>query len=193
MESVNGTVQMTNVNSNKVLINKNNKTISQFVWFAERCWIMLFICASKKFFSLFKRTQMCFVLNQFPLLEKKILAILRWHWSHFLDCPSGYVQNAGHIPGTGQINPTTSYSSTIGDCSKRCNDTNCCSFEYSDTNYLCYMNILCQPTQSSYIDFSFCTKVPSMLKNYRIYGLNLNWTIIGRVSRGSILIPQKAS
>ena len=31
MESVNGTVQMTNVNSNKVLINKNNKTISQFV------------------------------------------------------------------------------------------------------------------------------------------------------------------
>ena len=118
----------------------------------------------KKFFSLFKRTQMCFVWNQFPLLEKKILAILRWHWSHFLDCPSGYVQNAGHIPGTGQINPTTSYSSTIGDCSKRCNDTNCCSFEYSDTNYLCYLNILCQPTQTAYIDFSFCTKASSMFK-----------------------------
>ena len=163
------------------------------------------MCFKKKIFaffevSFFKRTQKFSVWNEFLLFEIMghpnfffWLYILWWHWSHFLDCPSGYVQNAGHIPGTGQINPTTSYSSTIGDCSKRCNDTNCCSFEYSDTNYLCYMNILCQPTHSAYIDFSFCTKVPSMLKNYRIYGLNLNWTIIGCVSRGSILIPQKAS
>ena len=88
------------------------------------------------------------------------------------------MQNAGHIPGTGQITPdypTTSYSSTIEDCSNRCNALpNCCSFEYSAYNYLCYMNILCQPTQSAYIDFSFCTKEPGMFKNYQIYSLNLD-------------------
>ena len=88
------------------------------------------------------------------------------------------MQNAGHIPGTGQITPdypTTSYSPTIEDCSNRCNNIpNCCSFEYSAYNYLCYMNILCQPTHSAYIDFSFCTKEPGMFKNYQIYSLNLD-------------------
>ena len=134
---------------------------------------MLFICASKKIFAFFK---VSFFKRTF------FLAILRWHWSHFLDCPSGYVQNAGHIPGTGQITPdypTTSYSSTIEDCSNRCNALpNCCSFEYSAYNYLCYMNILCQPTQSAYIDFSFCTKEPGMFKNYQIYSLNLDVSVV---------------
>ena len=94
-----------------------------------------------------------------------VIFLAKWYWSQFLDCPSGYVQNVGHIAGTGQITHTTSYSPTIKACSNICNyTTNCCSFEYSDTNYLCYLNILCQPTQTAYIDFSFCTKASSMFK-----------------------------
>ena len=40
------------------------------------------------------------------------------------------------------------------------------------------MNILCQPTQSAYIDFSFCTKEPGMFKNYQIYSLNLDMSVV---------------
>ena len=138
---------------------------------------MLFICASKKNICIFQ--SFIFQKNTKGHPNFFFLAILRWYQSHFLDCPFGYVQNAGHIPGTGQITPdypTTSYSSTIEDCSNRCNALpNCCSFEYSAYNYLCYMNILCQPTQSAYIDFSFCTKEPGMFKNYQIFSLNQSY------------------
>ena len=112
MESVNGTVTETNVNSNKVLFNKNNKTISQFVWFAERCWIMLFICVSKNLLIfqsfIFQKNTKVSYMKLISIVWKKNLAILRYHWSHFYDVlyrPSGYVKNAGHVPGTGQITP----------------------------------------------------------------------------------------
>ena len=73
-------------------------------------------------------------------------------------CPDGFKLIPGRIPGWGQIG-TESIEDTIFDCSDKCNGLqNCCSFEYSQTEGWCDLNMDCLPTHGVYEDYSFCSK-----------------------------------
>ena len=86
-------------------------------------------------------------------------------------CPTGFKLIPGSIPGWGQIG-TDSIEDTIFDCSDKCNSVqNCCSFEYSQTDGECNLNIDCQPTNQLFgSGHSFCTrgKLFSLLADYRV-------------------------
>ncbi len=82
----------------------------------------------------------------------------------FSDCPNGFTLMEGDIPGWGQVGSSREF--TIKRCANRCNDeSSCCSFEYSPTKKICNLNRDCEPTESAYQDFAFCTKVAGIRLN----------------------------
>ena len=84
----------------------------------------------------------------------------------FSDCPNGFTLMEGDIPGWGQVGSNPTRESTVEGCANRCNDeSSCCSFEYSPTKKRCNLNRDCEPTESAYQDYAFCTKVAGIRLN----------------------------
>ena len=78
-------------------------------------------------------------------------------------CGDGFTLKPGDIPGYGFS--ATTESKIIG-CSNRCmHMSDCCSFEYSPTKKRCNLNRDCEPTESAYQDYAFCTKVAGIRLN----------------------------
>ena len=74
------------------------------------------------------------------------------------ECPEGYESKTGDVGGNGQIGSFTQVLA-IMDCSNHCRDTdNCCSFEYSFTEFKCNLNSDCEPNvQEQHKDYYFCS------------------------------------
>ena len=74
------------------------------------------------------------------------------------ECPEGYESKSGDVEENVQIGSFTDVL-TIMDCANHCRDTeNCCSFEYSFTEFKCNLNSDCEPnTQEQYKDYYFCS------------------------------------
>ena len=87
-------------------------------------------------------------------------------------CPSGYEKRDGDIPGWG-TDIGSRLSLTREGCANRCNaQARCLSFEHSNTEKLCNLNKIAEPTKSvNHRDYAFCTKTGGLLNDLHWCGL----------------------
>merc|ERR1711970_573537 len=78
----------------------------------------------------------------------------RWGWDG--DCPSSYRLVPGDVPGWGSIRGLIKVSSRE-QCALLCNQEKLCnSFEHSNTDGICNLNLQSAPTTAKYKDYAFC-------------------------------------
>merc|ERR1711962_1464137 len=83
-------------------------------------------------------------------------------------CPENYTEYPGDVPGWGSIISLPNFFASpdlppiinIDSCALACDfTTNCCSFEFSQTEMRCNLNTECGPTSTeNYNDYTFCGK-----------------------------------
>ena len=75
------------------------------------------------------------------------------------ECPPGYAKMFGDIPGWG-TSLGSKIKATRQECAKMCSrHTGCLSFEHSNTEFLCNLNTVEQPSNRKYKDYAFCSKI----------------------------------
>jgi len=73
-------------------------------------------------------------------------------------CPNGYAEMHGDIPGWGSSLGSKLYL-TRDKCAEECDRfSDCLSFEHSNSEFLCNLNVLEEPTARKYKDYVFCSK-----------------------------------
>ena len=73
-------------------------------------------------------------------------------------CPKGYAEMHGDIPGWGSSLGSKLYL-TRDKCADECDRfSDCLSFEHSNSEFLCNLNVLEEPTARKYKDYVFCSK-----------------------------------
>ena len=74
-------------------------------------------------------------------------------------CPHGYAEMHGDIPGWGSSLGSKMYM-TRDRCADECDKfPDCLSFEHSNTEFLCNLNTIEEPTARKYKDYVFCSKI----------------------------------
>ena len=74
-------------------------------------------------------------------------------------CPPGYARMFGDLPGWG-TSLGSKIQATREQCANRCShDDRCLSFEHSNTEFLCNLNTIEDPSVKQYKDYIFCSKI----------------------------------
>ena len=74
-------------------------------------------------------------------------------------CPAGYAEMFGDIPGWG-TSLGSKVRATRQECAARCDQhINCLSFEHSNTEFLCNLNTIEEPSVGQFKDYAFCSKI----------------------------------
>ena len=75
-------------------------------------------------------------------------------------CPLGFNFHMGDVSGWGSISGQSKFEDqSLTDCEGLCgSQTECCSFEWSQTSRTCNLNKECKPTGAKYQDYRFCQK-----------------------------------
>ena len=83
------------------------------------------------------------------------------------DCPPGYADREGDLPGWG-TDIGSALDLSLEDCAERCNgEKTCLSFEHSPTQIKCNLNKIAEPSGGPYSDFIFCTKIGNFYCSFR--------------------------
>ena len=81
-------------------------------------------------------------------------------------CPSGYSERSGDVAGWG-TDIGSKLPLTRQECANSCNENSLClSFEHSNTELLCNLNKIAEPTEGllPFQDYAFCVKTGMIAK-----------------------------